>query len=80
MPSQPLDDFDSYYVIESDPDPIGGFSKGAKLTASSAEAMLSMGSFTDGTTIRRVYRGALQVVRRDGPVRQVLAEVGRAGG
>ena len=77
MPSKPLDDFDSYYVIESDPDPIGGFRHGAKLTASSAEAMLSMGSFTDGTTIRRGYRGALMKVQRDGPVRQVLEEVNR---
>jgi len=77
MPSQPLDNFKDYYLVERDPDPVGGFSKGAKLSAESVANMLATGGFTEGTTVRRGYRGALMKVQRAGPVRQVLEEVNR---
>jgi hypothetical protein len=74
MPSQPLDNFASYYQVEHDPDRAGGFSRGACLSAESVEHMLRSGTFTPGTKLRRGGRGALLVVRRDGPVKQVLVE------
>ena len=58
-------------TIEHDPDPDGGFRKGAMLSLMESAAMVANQSFTTGTIVRSVANGRLFEVTQSGKFKEV---------